>query len=463
MEEDEVEKAVPAKIIEKKIIEVKPTGGGSQIITTAQVQRQIIMGPNNQVILSPNATHQTTATIKTDSGIQTVPIILQNNALQGIPAPAIIQQPAPTQYILGKFIAQNNTCNVNKLFLYFIATNQQGQTYVVAQQPIATPQMPQMLLAQGQQGSQTKTIIILQQPQGQHGQIQVQPAQQQKIIMTPSGQQVIYSSPVQRQVIHTMSQPTISTGTSIVQSTTTTQSGSRKIVITNASLETGTTKIIRNVPQQSTTKIVQHSSSHHSLQSMTQNQNIIVQKGQKFQIGSTQISQVLNPISTQQQQQHQIQQATATARLIQKNEMSPHASIQNENLATIVDRKAESSISETESSISVIQHQKELVLNQVKLENQESIEQQAVKLEETTESSKDFLATKSPPTTSDSSSSSLNKQTISIQIPVPQSQAGANAQQYTIKIIPSMDPSIKIRDEDVEPNWLYICDVILFY
>jgi len=103
-DEDEIEKSVPAKIIEKKIIEMKPTGSGSQIISTTQVQRQIIMGPNNQVILSPNATHQTTATIKTDSGIQTVPIILQNNALQGIPAPTIIQQPAPTQYILGIFL-----------------------------------------------------------------------------------------------------------------------------------------------------------------------------------------------------------------------------------------------------------------------------------------------------------------------------------------------------------------------
>lgn len=100
-EEDEIEKAVPAKIIEKKIIEVKPAGSASQMIS-APVQRQIIMTPNNQVILSPNSTHQTTATIKTDSGIQTVPIVFQNNAIQGIQAPTIIQQPAPTQYILGK-------------------------------------------------------------------------------------------------------------------------------------------------------------------------------------------------------------------------------------------------------------------------------------------------------------------------------------------------------------------------
>lgn len=121
-EEDEIEKSVPAKIIEKKIIEVKPTESGSQIISTGnvQVQRQIIMGPNNQVILSPNTTHQTTATIKTDSGIQTVPIILQNNAIQGIPAPTIIQQPAPTQYILGKFKFYDLwICHVCQLSTYF--------------------------------------------------------------------------------------------------------------------------------------------------------------------------------------------------------------------------------------------------------------------------------------------------------------------------------------------------------
>ena len=77
----------------------------------------------------------------------------------------MMQQPAPTQYIL--------------------ATNQQGQTYVVAQHQQQTHQIPQtVLMAQTpqQMGTQTKTIIILQQQPGQ------QQMGQQKIIMTPQGE-----------------------------------------------------------------------------------------------------------------------------------------------------------------------------------------------------------------------------------------------------------------------------------
>ncbi|XP_070494438.1 AT-rich interactive domain-containing protein 2 isoform X2 [Chironomus tepperi] len=458
---DEIEKSVPAKIIEKKIIEMKPQA--NQIIGTTQVQRQIIMGPNNQVILSPNNTHQTTATIKTDS------------------APTIIQQPAPTQYIL--------------------ATNQQGQTYVVAQQPMSQPQMPQtVLLAQtpGQTGAQGKTIIILQQPQGQ--QIQVQPGQQQKIIMTPSGQQVIYSSPVQRQVI---GQPIIqtlpqqSTANTIIQNTATNTQG-RKIVITNVD---GTAQGGTKIMQQTPTKIVQHTTSagtsQQTLQAIAQGQNIIVQKGQKFQIGSTQISQVMTPTQqqVQQSQQLQIQAATqqihmqqgsnqqihiqqankqiqiqqssqqnpvtqtvqiqsqsnvmATSKIVQKIEPNPPAIQQKENIEIKKDEHAESftsAVNQQESS-------------QIKVENTDSNESQQgamIKMEETSETQKD----KTPSSSGSSSPSpNQNKQTISIQIPVPQSQlVGANAQQYTIKIIPSMDTSIKVKDEDVEPSWLYICD-----
>lgn len=472
MEEDEIEKAVPAKIIEKKIIDVKPTQTGSQIISTAQVQRQIIMGPNNQVILSPNATHQTTATIKTDSGIQTVPIILQNNAIQGLQAPAIIQQ--PQQYIL--------------------ATNQQGQTYVVAQQPISTPQMPQTVLltqSPGQQGSQTKTIIILQQPQGQHGQIQVQPGQQQKIIMTPSGQQVIYSSPMQRQtigqqVIQTVQQPAISAA-SIIQSTTT-QGASRKIVITNAPVEGASSgqKIIHNVQQQGATKIVQHASSQQTLQAIAQGQNIIVQKGQKFQIGSTQISQVITPaqpqtqvVVQQQQQQHQKQmvqqvvhqqqqQQPQMTKIIQKNETPPTSNPQTpthqpKESPIIEHKKVESLMTENPPLIPTTVNQQESTKVETNENSNESgqyqQQQQHNAKPEDSEAAKEKEKT---PTSSGSSSpapNGQNKQTISIQIPVPQSQlAGANAQQYTIKIIPSMDPSVKVKDEDVEPSWLYTCE-----
>jgi AT-rich interactive domain-containing protein 2 len=414
-DEDEIEKAVPAKIIEKKIIEVKPTGGGSQIISSNP--RQIIMGPNNQVILSPNATHQTTATIKTDSGIQSVPIIIQQ------PTPTIIQQPAPTQYIL--------------------ATNQQGQTYVVAQQPIAQPQVPQQfLLAQtpGQQGQ--KTIIILQQPGGQHGQaIQVAQPSQQKIIMTPSGQQVIYSSPMQRQVVGQQTVHTPPPGTSIIQNSPGAQAGNRKIVITNAAVDSN------RQPQQTTTKIVQHATSQQ-IQAMAQGQNIIMQKGQQYKIGSTQITQIVNqPQVIQQQQaivtQQQPQQVTQTiTQKIVTAKTDTQVVPQTIGLTTIVKQAAESPAGE--NSITPPETPKE--------QKSEEKEEEMKTEEAATPASQTSSGTSSP--------APPNKQTISIQIPVPQSQiAGPNAQQYTIKIIPSMDPSVKVKDEDVEISWPYTCEV----
>jgi AT-rich interactive domain-containing protein 2 len=339
---------------------------------------------------------------------------------------------------------------------------------VVAQQ---SPQIPQtVLLAQspGQQGAQTKTIIILQQPQGQSG-------QQQKIIMTPSGQQVIYSSPVQRQtigqqVIQTVSQPVISSA-SIIQSTTSTQAGGRKIVITNAPVDGssgGQAKIIHNMQQQMPTKIVQHASSQQTLQAIAQGQNIIVQKGQKFQIGSTQISQVISPAPQQHQQQTQLIQQTVMqqvqqqqmTKIIQRSDTSPVVSapptptLPKEN--PIVEQKKVESLVADNSPIIPTTVNQEPTKMETNDNSNESTQQLVVKSEEN-DATKDKT-----PTSSGSSSpapNGQNKQTISIQIPVPQSQlAGANAQQYTIKIIPSMDPSVKVKDEDVDVNWLYICE-----
>lgn len=396
--EDEIEKAIPTKVIEKKVIEVKPAGQ-QQIINTNPVQRQIIMGPNNQMILSPQGQHQTTATIKTDSGIQTVPIILQNNAIQGIQGQTIIQQQQPTQYIL--------------------ATNQQGQTYVVAQQHIQ--QQPQQFLVAQNPNQQTKTIIILQQNQGQQQQaIQVgQQPQQQKIIMTPGGQQVIYST--QRPVIQNQIQNP--------------QLANRKIVFTNtvdgAQTTPGGAKIIQTVQP---------------------TQNIqLVQKGQKFQIGNTQISQVIqqNPQQTptvtiqaqpQQQQQQQQQQTIQvvpkppTPVLIQKTESPP-------STAANTPKPADKSTSNSPQP------------EQVPTSTAETeISTQATPVVTPKESP-------SPSTTSSGTSSPApNKQQVSIQIPVPQSQiVGSNAQQYSIKIIPAMDPA-KVKDEEVDANWPYVCD-----
>lgn len=435
--EDEIEKSVPAKIIEKKIIEVKPSGG-QQIINSAP--RQIIMGPNNQVLLSPSATsgtHHTTATIKTDSGIQTVPIILQNNSIQGIPTQTLMpQQQQPTQYIL--------------------ATNQQGQTYVVAQTP--QPPMPQtVLLAQSphQQGHQTKTIIILQQP-GQQNSSSMQPQNQQKIIMTPSGQQVIYSTQrpfVQQQIIHPMVSQSgnILTNTTIIQSSTTQSMSNRKIVITNAhdgaSSPCGA-KIIQTVQQaHGSAKIVNQTmqqTSQQTIQALTQGQNILVQKGQKFQIGNTQISQVMQPAVTQQTLIHN-QQTQILQKTIQKE---AHCNVVASRESTPIPSGLTVKMIETagaEPSTVVHQSEKEQV------EREKPVEMKTDEVSTPKESP-------NASTLSGTASPAPSKQTISIQIPVPQSQlAGVNSQQHTIKIIPSMDPS-KVKDEDVDPSWPYVCD-----
>lgn len=318
MEEEETK-------IEKKI--EPPKAQPTQIINTATVpvQRQIIMAPNNQVILSPGSTTQT-ATIKTDSGIQTVPILLQNNSIQGLQSqfmqqPTIVQQQqAPTQYIL--------------------ATNNQGQTYVVAQQ-----QAPQtVLLAQTpqQQGTPTKTIIILQQSQQQNNTLQQISGlnvgqQSQKIIMTPHGQQVIVTQvprPFQtQQVIQGYQQANVLPGnTSIIQGAGG-QVINKKIIITNTpggTMEISdpnkqgdanqTQQIVKQVTacgtkfiqpktqvmqqmgtpggQQIQAKIITQGTSQQ-IQALAQGQNIIMQKGQKFQIGNTQISQIIQPQQTQ--------------------------------------------------------------------------------------------------------------------------------------------------------------------
>ena len=429
--EDEIEKAIPTKVIEKKVIEVKPGVGGAQqqIITSSPVQRQIIVGPNNQMILSPNAgSHQTTATIKTDSGIQTVPIILPNNTIQGMPGQALIQQQAPTQYIL--------------------ATNPQGQTYVVAQQPMPQPQTVLLAQTPHQQGTQTKTIIILQQNQGQQNQsgiqqIQVAPqGQQQKIIMTPSGQQVIYSTqrPFSQQQVYQNYQQGVNIHSTIIQSGTTQSMTNRKIVFTNAveGQTPGGAKIIQ---------AVQQSPTQHTLQSLTQGQNIIMQKGQKFQIGNTQISQVISqPIASQQQQQ-QLQQVQVVQRTTPQRIESPPVIVTKEALK-IIESPAESN----SPSPTVLHHD---------TKSNESSDVHVVKSDELVEQSKESpsVITSSANTSGASSPApSQGKQHVSIQIPVPQSQVvGPNAQQYSIKVIPPKDIT-NLKDEDVDPSWPFMCD-----
>uniref|UniRef100_A0A182WHX2 ARID domain-containing protein n=1 Tax=Anopheles minimus TaxID=112268 RepID=A0A182WHX2_9DIPT len=204
------------------------------------MQRQIIVTPNSaqpMIISTPSAnvtnnptpqqlTSQTTATIKTESGFQTVPIILQHNAMGGstlqlqkattpggaIMQPSVLatQHQQPTQYIL--------------------ATNPQGQTYVVAQQPQPQPQLQQtVLLAQGQQhgGSGQKTIIIVQQQQPpsassmpqmtMQGAMAQNQGQTQKIFLNQQGQQILMTQ-LPRQMIVSHGGPSVSGGATIITS-----------------------------------------------------------------------------------------------------------------------------------------------------------------------------------------------------------------------------------------------------
>ena len=163
------------------------------------VQRQLVFQPNQpQMKLTQTAATTSqqlpnaVATIKTDHGLQTVPVILQQKPMEvQQPQTQIIQQmmqPAPQQ----------------QQTQYVLATNQQGQTYLVAQQTQPQPPQPPsqptqtVLVTQTpqQQSTGQKTIIILQQQtlSGQQQQIITtgSPGQGQKMIMTTSqGQQVL--------------------------------------------------------------------------------------------------------------------------------------------------------------------------------------------------------------------------------------------------------------------------------
>lgn len=140
------------------------------------------------MIIAPPASNQqqmgqatATATIKTESGYQTVPVILQHGSNSNQVGSGAIQIQKQIggigQQIIQPVVSvKRSTFNIssidkevcNSIFQpqtqYMLATNQQGQTYLVAQpQP---PPVNQILLTQTSQqqgGAPTKTIIILQQ------------------------------------------------------------------------------------------------------------------------------------------------------------------------------------------------------------------------------------------------------------------------------------------------------------
>lgn len=225
-----------ASLLEDEDMEMdEPAANTSQeapkSVIAMPMQRQIIVSPNNppQMILAPSNTGgqlgQATATIKTDTGFQTVPLILQHSSPnQGTTIQ--IQKPMGGigQQLMQPVMQQQQT-------QYVLATNQQGQTYLLAQQQ--QPPVNQILLTQSSQqqgGGPTKTIIILQQQSGGSAQggthpilgTMNAPGTPQKMIMTTQqGQQMIVTQvprPMQHHVIvsqHSLASTNVSAGSSI--------------------------------------------------------------------------------------------------------------------------------------------------------------------------------------------------------------------------------------------------------
>lgn len=247
LEDEDMEEipSTPTKPTEQKLVVAMPKPPGitspipnanakQQVITVpVPIQRQLIMTPNNQggqqvINVSQNAPPQlsqtqTTATIKTDAGYQTVPIILQHGQKQMTVGNA----------------AQNQT-------QYILATNQQGQTVMVPTQstnahPHGMHGQQTVLLAQSpqQHGGGTKTIIILQQPGGQVSAIAANPqSQQQQAQQQSQGQKVIMTTPQGQQVLVTqMPRPGQQLQANNIISTAQTQSGQKIFITRNAAGE----------------------------------------------------------------------------------------------------------------------------------------------------------------------------------------------------------------------------------
>lgn len=324
MEVEEIKPNPPPKIEiqSNQLISPATAQSSSQQVITVPIQRQIIMSPNNQgqMMFSPQQNHhqiggqvtQTTATIKTESGYQTVPVILQHtpnaNALPkqiqigpgGQILQPIMQQPQQTQYVL--------------------ATNQQGQTCLVAQNP--APQLQQTLLVTQtpqQQGTSAKTIIILQPQGGGTNQIQ-QVVQQnapqtQKVIMTTQqGQQVVVTQ-VPRPMQHVIVNHAPSQQQQIIaaQNHLIAQQNQGNTVVSSQHNQSQQVSFIQSTPNQSVIQQVQQVLQNQQHQQVQH----IVQQNQQQHVPTTQIKLVtkVEPQTPQQsqnisQQQTQIQQQT---------------------------------------------------------------------------------------------------------------------------------------------------------
>ncbi|XP_055606927.1 AT-rich interactive domain-containing protein 2 isoform X2 [Uranotaenia lowii] len=484
----------------KEEVKVQTVSTPQVITMPAPVQRQIIVTPNNPqpVLLSPGGsggqqlTTQTTATIKTDTGYQTVPIILQQNQLQ-IQKAAPVLQPAvqqPTQYIL--------------------ATNPQGQTYVVAQQPQQQQQLQQtVLLTQNpQHGTQQKTIIILQQqpnpagnPQAQTQQIvQTQSPAPQKVFVNQQGQQIIMTQ-VPRQVQH--------------QGNTISLEGpSQQILKTNQQAQIIQTHIGQQQQQQSSTaqqiqQIIQQSGSQ-TIQiipqppvSAPQSQQLVIQQAQtqpsQVLIQAQQSSQQLKPqIISQQIIQPATQQPQIVQKVIQQKPAQKQSQTSKQSNASatsaqigslptktiIVQQQTTASGTPQKQIIQVVQQKlssphttpktvAKPITSQTKSKQEKNSEPASAFLPTTTTPAQTINSPASVPTTvestkanaepdSTSTSSTVNAPSPSIsppgtiQPPGPTTipVVGTNS---SIQMIPAMDPA-KAIDEDVELSWPWVCD-----
>ncbi|XP_058839567.1 transcription factor SPT20 homolog isoform X3 [Topomyia yanbarensis] len=503
---------------EEPKFKVQPAPAPQVITMPAPLQRQIIMNPSNpqQMLLSSGCaggqqlTAQTTATIKTDTGYQTVPVILQHNQSQlqlqktaSIMQPTVISNPPqPTQYIL--------------------ATNPQGQTYVVAQQQQPQPQLQQtVLLTQGpQHGSQQKTIIILQQPTPNTGGqqfIQAQPQTPQKVFVNQQGQQIIMTQ-MPRQMQH----QTILTspGGQIVEKKpiyiTTNQQGNTisiegpsqqiikahqpQIIQTHLGQQQSTSQQIQQILQQSgsqTFQIIQQPQQHTvpaqpSQQIMIQPQSvqtsqpqIVIQSQPPQQLQPQIISQQIIQSAPQQQQQ-QIGQKLTQQKLIQQTHLSHQQQQQQQQQQQIITiqkqptpqspaskQLAAQSTQQLPTKTIIVQQQapsssgsaqKQIIqVVQQKISTPHS-KTQSVQQPQQKSTIQSQATIKMPPqghivaesmsTTNASitppTSSVLAKAPTATTIPV----SGSNS---TIQMIPAMDPA-KAVDEDVELSWPWLCD-----
>lgn len=333
-EDMEEEEEIKPPIIHQTIVQ-EPQ---KQMITVpVPLQRQIIVSPNNppQIVLAPSQPQQigqATATIKTETGYQTVPVILQHS-------PATNQ--LTTNYQLQKQMVPSGQQIIQPMLQqpqqtqYMLATNNQGQTYLVAQQAPPMNQHQAVLVTQSPSGATTKTIIFLQQ-QGpnqsvqQSGQLMTSPGTPQKVIMaTQQGQQMIVTQvprPVQHQII--MNHHPMSTQASIVQS--------------NASISTNAiinqTSSILSQPNQSQPQIITQQQLQQQQQQLTlppRSQTPVVQQQILTQ-------QVVNHQQQPMQQQQQILQQQPIHQQQQQpilQQQPIHQPVQQQSQTIVTERK----------------------------------------------------------------------------------------------------------------------------